>query len=241
LRRDIVHGIPPRVRNPDEKPPPRKYPVTAGYQSVASRQRSTSSGVISQKGFRAGRPFAVWRPVASRAAAPELMRWMIPPAATPESSCPVTRFTAAGLQYVRTSAKICAVPVSRCPNTMERPFRQSFSVAKTKGSRMPFQSKDELSIASMKSPFGKWSLQCRWPWKPPRIALRPRASSPKPAAASRGLPTMRSRAMIAILTDVSQSASFWARVRCEPAGFVSRPSRQRVFTQARARPSSSRS
>src|SRR4030042_5135841 len=45
LRRDIVQGIPPRVRNPEENPPPRKYPVTAGYQDVASRHRSTPSGV----------------------------------------------------------------------------------------------------------------------------------------------------------------------------------------------------
>ena len=32
---------------------------------------------------------------------------------------------------------------------------ESFSVAKTKGSRMPFQSKDVLRMASMKSPLGK--------------------------------------------------------------------------------------
>ena len=35
------------------------------------------------------------------------------------------------------------------------PFRQSFSVATRKASRMPFQSNEELSMASMKSPFGK--------------------------------------------------------------------------------------
>ena len=31
---------------------------------------------------------------------------------------------------------------------------------------MPFQSNDELRIASMKSPLGKWSVHWRWPWKP---------------------------------------------------------------------------
>ncbi len=31
---------------------------------------------------------------------------------------------------------------------------------------MPFQSKEELRIASRKSPLGKWSVHCRWPWKP---------------------------------------------------------------------------
>ena len=95
------------------------------------------------------------RPVASSVAAPELIRWMIPPAAAPASSWPVTRFTAAGLQYVRTSAKICAVPVSRWPNSIDAPFSESFSVANTNASRMPFQSNDELRIASMKSPLGR--------------------------------------------------------------------------------------
>ena len=78
----------------------------------------------------------------------------MPGAAGPVSSRPVTRFTAAGLQYVRTSAKICAVPVSRWPSSMHSPFRLSFSVATMKGSRMPVQSNDELRIASRKSPFG---------------------------------------------------------------------------------------
>jgi hypothetical protein len=46
--------MPPRVRKPEENPPPLKYPTEAGYQAVASRHFSTSSGAISQKGFKAG-------------------------------------------------------------------------------------------------------------------------------------------------------------------------------------------
>ena len=37
---------------------------------------------------------------------------------------------------------------------MAMPLRVSFSVAKVMASRMPFQSKLELRIASMKSPLG---------------------------------------------------------------------------------------
>ena len=63
-------------------------------------------------------------------------------------------------------------------------------------------------MASMKSPLGKWSVHWRWPWKPPRMALCPRASSPQSSSARRGLPTIRSRAISVILTTVSQSRSF---------------------------------
>jgi hypothetical protein len=79
----------------------------------------------------------------------------MPLLACPVSGWPVTRFTAAGLQYVRTSAKMLALFVSRWPKSMATPFRQSFSVATRYGSRMPFQSKLELSMASRKSPFGQ--------------------------------------------------------------------------------------
>ncbi len=95
---------------------------------------------------------------------------------------------------------------------MHTPFSESFSVARICGIFLPVQSKDELQNVSITSPFGQWSVHCRWPWKPPAIALRPTASSPKPISASLGLPTIMSRAMIAIFTRYSQSASFCARV-----------------------------
>ena len=38
---------------------------------------------------------------------------------------------------------------------MHTPLRMSFSVAMTCGIFLPFQSKDELQIASMTSPFGQ--------------------------------------------------------------------------------------
>jgi hypothetical protein len=57
----------------------------------------------------AGLPSFVCSPAASRQVAPELIRWMIPFAASPARSLPVTRLTASGLQYVRTSLKICAL------------------------------------------------------------------------------------------------------------------------------------
>ena len=75
---------------------------------------------------------------------------------------------------------------------------------------MPFQSNDEFKIASMKSPLGRWSVQCRWPWNPATRALWPSASSPKPSSANRGLPTIMSRAIMAIFTDHSQTRSFSA-------------------------------
>lgn len=85
-----------------------------------------------------------------------------------------------------------------------------FSVARTNASRMPFQSKEEFSTVSMKSPFGIWSVHCRWPWKPPAIALCPSASSRKPFSASFGLPAMRSRPIMVILTTYSQTFSWSA-------------------------------
>lgn len=45
------------------------------------------------------------------------------------------------------------------------------AVAMTIGSRTPFQSNELLSSASAVSPFGYWSVQWRWPWKPPAMAL----------------------------------------------------------------------
>ena len=54
---------------------------------------------------------------------PELIRWMIPPWASPVSAFPVTRFTAAGLQKVRTSEKIWDVQVSWWPKSIEIPLR----------------------------------------------------------------------------------------------------------------------
>ena len=49
----------------------------------------------------------------------------------PVKALPVTRFTASGLQYVRTSENICEVLVSKWPNSMATPFKLSFSVANT--------------------------------------------------------------------------------------------------------------
>ena len=45
--------------------------------------------------------------------------------------------------------------------------------------------------------------------------------------------------MSAILTDISQSASFCCRVLCAAGALQSRPSRQCVFTQSSARANSS--
>ena len=99
---------------------------------------------------------------------------------------------------------------------MPAPLRASFSVATMYGARLPFQSKDELRMASRKSPFGKWSVHWRWPWKPAAIALWPCACSPRPIAASRGLPVIRSRAISAIFTLSSHSVSICSRLRVVP-------------------------
>ena len=117
---------------------------------------------------------------------------------------------------------------------MVAPLRLSFSVAKTCGARTPFQSKLELRIASMKSPLGAWSVHWRWPWKPPRMALRPIASSPKPSSARRGLPTRMSLVIRVILTTVSQSRSSSSRLFCLSGVLRSAPSVQFAFVQASA-------
>ncbi len=126
---DIVSGITPFVLNWDENPPPLKYPVFAGSQKVAFRHSKASFDVISQKGFIHDSPFRVSLPEKSRAEAPELIRWMIPFRARPEGLMPVTRFMAAGLQYVRMSENIWAVLVRRYPKSIGTPFIASFSVA----------------------------------------------------------------------------------------------------------------
>src|SRR4051812_22790354 len=99
--RNIVTGISPRVRKSVDQPPPGKYSTFEGHQSVAPRHFAASSGVISQNGLSAGSPWRDCSPVQSSAAGPELIRWRKPPAARPVGSWPVTRLTAAGLQYVR--------------------------------------------------------------------------------------------------------------------------------------------
>src|SRR5208282_3664414 len=98
LMRDMVTGISPLVKNCEENPPPRKYSTIAGHHLVARRQRSTSSGEISQKGFMVGLPSFVISPVASKVAAPELIRCKMPWLALPRRDFPVTCFTASGLQ-----------------------------------------------------------------------------------------------------------------------------------------------
>ena len=208
----MVIGISPRVRKCDENPPPRIYSRPAGYHVVAWRHASASLSDISQNGFIAGLPAASdCCPVASSVQEPELMRWMMPPAARPVSRRPVTRSTASGDQNVRTSAKSCARLVSRCSRSIEAPLSVSFSVAKVTASRMPFQSNDELRIASGKSPSGRKSVHWRCPWNPPAMALCPMASSSKPISASFGLPCIRSRKMSVIFTTYSQTASFCSR------------------------------
>ena len=92
----MVTGMPPRVLKLEENPPPRKEPVLAGLQLVAARHLSASSSVISQKGFITGLPSLLCRPVPSRDAEPELIKWMIPSLAKPVNLCPVTRWTASG-------------------------------------------------------------------------------------------------------------------------------------------------
>src|SRR5690554_557065 len=58
FRRHMVTGIPALVRNCEEYPPPRIYSSDAGYQVVALSIFSTSSSLISQKGFITGLPFS---------------------------------------------------------------------------------------------------------------------------------------------------------------------------------------
>src|SRR5690242_1674916 len=100
-----------------------------GCHVVASRHFLISTALIFQNGFIAGLPPMDCCPVPSNAAGPELIKCRKPFVAAPDSLCPVTRLTASGLQYVRTSAKTCAVLVSRYPNNMLPAFSESFSVA----------------------------------------------------------------------------------------------------------------
>src|SRR5574344_741292 len=132
---------------------------------------------------------------------------MMPPAALPASSYPVTRFTASGLQYVRTSWKQGALPVKSVANIIEIPLHVSFSVANGNGAFFPFQSKDDDIRASVKSPFGNQSVHIRCPWNPPTTALRPRASSFHPISANTWLPNNMSRTIIVNLAIKSQSLS----------------------------------
>ena len=57
-------------------------------------------------------------------------------------------------QQVLTSAKSCARFVRSFMRSIDAQLRVSFSVASTKGSRAPFQSKEELSMLSGKSQLG---------------------------------------------------------------------------------------
>ena len=148
----------------------------------------------------------------------------MPPAARPVSSFPVTRFTASGLQYVRTSLNICPQPVSKLPNNMATALQESFSVANTYALRIPFQSNVLHIRASVKSPLGFQSVHWRCPWKPAAMALCPMASSLKPISRSRGLPFIKSRTIRVIFTTNSQSASFCSRVFCRSGRFFSHPS-----------------
>ena len=151
LRRIMVTGISALVVKWEEKPPPRKLSNPASHHTVASVIFLISSSVTSHHFFMTALPFSsVHSPQASRQAAPELSRWIIPPfsLALPENSYPVTRLVASGDQNVRTSAKICARFVNSLQNSMPRPFNTSFSVAKIIGSFFPSKSKDEFKTAS---------------------------------------------------------------------------------------------
>ena len=84
----------------------------------------------------------------------------MPLAALPLSSLPVTRFTASGDQYVRTSWNAGALPVTSVAKSIEIPFNVSFSVANGVGIFLPFQLNDDAIIASVKSALGSQSVQC---------------------------------------------------------------------------------
>ncbi len=72
---------------------------------------------------------------------------------------------------------------------------------------MPFQSNEVFIKASAKSPLGMWSVHWRCPWNPPAMALCPKDSSLNPISFNFGLPHIKSRNTINILTTYSQSAS----------------------------------
>ena len=88
---------------------------------------------------------------------------------------------------------------------------------------MPRQSKVVFIKASVKSPLGCQSDHMRWPWKPPKMPLRPMDSSSQPISASLGLPSIRSRQIRVILTTKAHSSSFWASVCFFSGGFLSKP------------------
>ena len=107
------------------------------------------------------------------------------------------------------------------------------------GSRMPFQSKEELSSASIMSPLGKWSVHWRWPWKPAAMALCPQLSSTKPMAASFSLPIIRSRAIMVIRMQVSSTSRCFSGLWRTSSGFLSQPMRMYSSTQDLASSNSS--
>ena len=145
------------------------------------------------------------------------------------------------VQHVLMSENICGSPVKRCCKSIVTPLSVSFSVANTKGSRIPFQSKEELRMASEKSPSGMKSVHCLCPWNPPAMALCPRASSPNPMSARRLLPCIRSRKIIVILVTYSHIPSNSSRLILKCCGFRSSPSCVMQFfrTHLMARPYSS--
>jgi stage II sporulation protein P len=72
------------------------------------------------------------------------------------------------------------------------------------------------------------------PCTPPKMALWPQLSSTKPSSARRGLPTIRSRMIIAHFTTNSHCSSLTSRENAISAGFFSCPSLQFFFVQASA-------
>ena len=76
----MVAGISARVTKWLEKPPPRKLSKPASHQTVASVIFWMSASVTSHQRFMTALPFSsVHSPQASRQAAPEFSRWIMPP------------------------------------------------------------------------------------------------------------------------------------------------------------------
>ena len=124
------------------------------------------------------------------------------------------------------------------PSIIATPFRVSFSVAKGVGAFLPFQSKLEAIMASVKSALGSQSVQLRCPWKPPAMAFLPISSS-------LGLPYKISRMIMVILVMNAQSLSGSTTLdlrmisgRSLPA-LQSKPSLQLALTQLSALSNSS--
>ena len=129
-------------------------------------------------------------PVPSSAAAPELIRWMKP-------SCGSAVGLPAGDALHGLGAPIGAHVVeagsgvgdAACPASWKRRSGVSFSVAKGVGALMPFQSKVEAMMASVKSAVGQpvgpltLPLEARRTWR-----CLPSASSCQPISSSLGLP-----------------------------------------------------